>query len=168
MKCIIYMAMTVNGYVATKNNETPWSEEEWKAYETAVRKTKCLIIGRKTYEIMRRENNFEKLGNPFIVVLSKNKIISENNCASAKTPEEALTLIKSKGYKDVLLGGGVLANTSFLQAGLVDEIILDIESQFFGEGLHLFSPHPAIYHAQLLSTQLISPNVVQLHYKMKK
>ena len=40
MKVILYMAMSVNGYVATEQDETPWSDEEWESYHNAVMKAK--------------------------------------------------------------------------------------------------------------------------------
>lgn len=31
MKVILYMATSINGYIAREDYSTPWSEEEWKA-----------------------------------------------------------------------------------------------------------------------------------------
>ena len=56
MKVILYQAMSVNGYIAGAHDETPWSDEEWKSFSKAVSEAGNIIIGRRTYELMKKSN----------------------------------------------------------------------------------------------------------------
>lgn len=49
------MAQTANGYIAREDDTTGWiSEEEWDSYSSAVRKSGCLVIGHRTYDILTK------------------------------------------------------------------------------------------------------------------
>ena len=95
MKTTLYMAQTLNGYIAKKNGDTPWSEEVWKSYYQIAKKFKAIILGRKTYEVMKEVNEFEKIGNPFTIVLSKsNKSSNDKNINFEAAKQTAKLMIK--------------------------------------------------------------------------
>ncbi|MDP3881472.1 MAG: dihydrofolate reductase family protein [Nanoarchaeota archaeon] len=169
MKIVLYMAMTVNGYIAGKENETPWSQEEWSSYAEAVKRSKAIIIGRNTYELMRREKEFEKIGNPRTIVVSKKiKSSEKSNFAFVNNPKEAISLLEKEDYEEVLVAGGSKLNSSFIKENLIDEIYLDIEPHLFGNGIKLFTEDDFSAGLELISTKLISKNEIQLHYKIIK
>jgi len=168
MKVVIYMAMSVNGYIAKENDETPWSDEEWSSFSKFVKETKNLVIGKRTYEIMKANAEFEKIGNPFTVVVTKTEFAHDSNFAIAKSPKEALEILKEKNFSKVLIGGGGMLNSSFMKEKLIDEIYLDIEPIIFGKGIKLFSEEDYDVYLELIETKSISSNVLQLHYRVKK
>ncbi len=165
MKVVLYMAITANGYIAKENDETPWSDEEWKSFSEKVKEIKNLVIGRKTFDIMEQGKEFQKIGNPFTVIVSNQK---ENNFNFVNSPEQAINLLKEKGFSEVLVAGGGLLNSSFMQKGLVDEIYLDVEPFLFGKGIQLFAKNDFETKLELLETKQLSKNVIQLHYKVLK
>ena len=165
MKVVLYMAITANGYIAKENNETPWSDEEWESFSEKVKKIKNLVVGRKTFEIMEQEEEFQKIDNPFTVIVSNQK---ENNSNFVNSPEQAINLLKEKGFSEILVAGGGKLNSSFMQKGLVDEIYLDIEPFLFGKGIKLFAENDFETKLELLETKQLSKNVIQLHYKILK
>ncbi|MDP3014847.1 MAG: dihydrofolate reductase family protein [bacterium] len=165
MKVILYMAITANGYIAKENNETPWSNEEWESFSEKAKEIKNLIIGRKTFEIMNNEAEFQKIGNPFTVIVSNEKD-NNSNFAFVESPEKALELLEEKGFEQALVAGGGMLNSSFLQKGLIDEIYLDVEPFLFGSGIKLFAENDYEAKLELLSTKQLSKNTIQLHYKV--
>ncbi len=167
MKVVLYMAITANGYIAKENNETSWSDEEWKSFSEKVKEIKNLIIGRKTFEIMEQEKEFKKIDNPFTVVVSDKKE-NNSNFEFVSSPEQALNLLKEKGFSEVLVAGGGMLNSSFLQKGLVDEIYLDVEPFLFGKGIKLFAENDFETNLELLETKQLSKNTIQLHYRILK
>ena len=40
------MAISADGFIATKDDDTPWSDAEWKSYQDFINENKNLIIGR--------------------------------------------------------------------------------------------------------------------------
>lgn len=165
MKVVLYMAITANGYIAKGNNETPWSNEEWESFSSIVKKIGNLVIGRKTFEIMNQGNEFQKIGNPFTVIVSNKE---NNNSNFVESPEDAIELLKEKGFSEILVAGGGKLNSSFMQKGLVDEIYLDIEPFFFGKGIKLFADNEFEAKLELLETKQLSKNTIQLHYRILK
>ncbi len=165
MKVVLYMAITANGYIAKENNETPWSNEEWESFSEKVKHIKNLVVGRKTFEIMEREGEFQKIGNPFTVVISNKEA---NNSKFINSPEEAIRLLEEKGFSKILVAGGGILNSSFMKKGLVDEIFLDIEPFLFGKGIQLFAENNFESKLELLETKQLSKNVIQLHYRVLK
>ena len=168
MKVILYMATTANGYIAKKNHETPWSEEEWESYADMVNSVGNIIIGWDTYEIMKDDQEFQKIGNPFTVVLTHKKIESSSNFAFVNSPSEALELLKNKGFKETLIAGGSKLNSSFFKENLIDEMYLDIEPFIFGSGINLFSDIDFDTKLKLLKTKHLSDETIQLHYSIVK
>jgi len=163
MNVILYMAMSANGYIARKNNQTPWSEEEWKSFSEKVKSVKNLVVGRKTFEIMKKNQEFQKIGNPFTVIVSSKE---NKNYNFANSPEKSIEVLKQKGFSEVLVAGGSMLNSSFVQKGLINEIFLDIEPFLFGKGVKLFDDNEFEVKLELLGTKNISKNTIQLHYKV--
>lgn len=157
--------MTANGYIARENDDTPWSIEEWKCFAEVVARTKNLVIGRKTYEIMKDENEFAKIGNPFVVVVS-NRQSEDEGVNFVHNPINALALLQKQGYHEVLVAGGSRLNASFMEAGLVSELYLDIEPLIFGAGIKLFANADFEERLELLNVKKLSEDTVQLHYKV--
>ncbi|QQG39321.1 MAG: dihydrofolate reductase [Candidatus Aenigmatarchaeota archaeon] len=169
MKLILYMAMTANGYVAKPDGETPWSKEEWNSYARIVKRFGNLIIGRRTYELMKSDERLlKKIGNPFIVVLTRRHRKDERSVSYAKTPKAAVALLKKKGFKTALIGGGGVANAAFMKAGLIYEIILDVEPLVFGRGVKLFADDNFEAKLRLLGVKKLGQNLIQLHYRVSK
>jgi dihydrofolate reductase len=162
------MATTTNGYIAKENNETPWSDEEWHSFSKFVKEIKNIVIGKNTYEIMKKSDEFNKIGNPFIVVVSKENFAHNSNFAIAKSPKEALKILKEKNFAKVLVAGGGMLNSSFMKEKLIDQIILDVEPLVFGKGIKLFSEDNFEAKLELIETKSLSRNTIQLHYKILK
>jgi len=162
------MATTVNGYIAKENNETPWSDDEWLSFSKFVKEIKNIIIGKNTYEIMKKSDEFSKIGNPFMVVVSKEDFAHNSNFAIAKSPKEALKILKEKNFAKALIAGGGILKSSFMKEKLIDKIYLDIEPSVFGKGIKLFSDNDFEAKLELIGTKSLSKNTIQLHYKILK
>ncbi|MFH1174484.1 MAG: dihydrofolate reductase family protein [archaeon] len=168
MYVVLYVAMTVNGYIAKENNKTPWSNEEWSSFSTFVKETKNIVIGKNTYTIMKKSGEFGKIGNPFTVVVSKENFAQNSNFAAAKSPKEALKILKEKNFAKALVAGGGMLNSSFMKENLIDEIYLDVEPLVFGKGIKLFLDTDFDAALELLGTKNLSQNTIQLHYRVLK
>jgi dihydrofolate reductase len=84
------------------------------------------------------------------------------NHAELKFVEYILSLTQHL-YTD---GGITIAQ--FLQAKLVDEMILTIIPILLGKGIRLFNPITVDTNCQLLRPEIYSTGIVQLHYALVK
>lgn len=168
-KIIMDMAISIDGYVADRRNNVPWTEPIWSKYYEFVRRCGCLIVGRKTYNLMSsEEGELEKLGKSIVIVLSRKPRKDLDRIKFVKTPEKALQLCKQLGCSEIVLGGGTKCNEAFLKKNLVDEIILDIEPIILGNGIPLFETVKPT-HVRLVETKLLSlRGHVRLHYELGK
>ena len=162
------MTITANGYIAKENNQTPWNEDTWSSYYRIARQYKAIIIGKKTYEIMKEFNDFEKIGNPFVIILSTSLSEKSDNLIVVKSIEETIKILNERGFKEVLICGGSKLNSSFLKENLMDEIILDIDSKIFGNGIPLFNKTDNDLRLSLISVKKISDKLYQTYYKVVK
>lgn len=162
--------MTVNGYIARENDETPWSNEIWQAYYELVKKRGNIIVGKRTYELMKLAGEFKELDYPLTIVVSSlvpPQQVSEKTIF-VSSPQQALKILEEKGYQEVVLSGGAILNSSFLREGLIDEIYLDVEPLIFGRGIKLFAETEVETKLELLETIKLSKNIIRLHYKVIK
>ena len=166
MNVILYMAMTANGFIAKKDDDTSWiSREEWDSYSLAVRTAGCLIVGHRTYDILTKQPEFSELKNVKLVVVSEKKFetLAPNHFV-VSSPKGALKLFKDDD--EVVVAGGGMLNASFLTENLVDEIYLDIEPIIFGEGIPIFRDKNFEHKLELIGQKKITDNEIQLHYKV--
>jgi dihydrofolate reductase len=147
MKVLLLMTISADRYIARLNDEAPWSPEEFVRCNEFIQQAGNVIVGHKTYEIMKATGDQGKVH--FV-----------------STPKEALDYVQAKNFQTAVISGGTATNTAFLDAGLIDEIILDIEPIIFGEGLPLFSQKSREGNMQLLGVEKLDKNAVRLRYSV--
>jgi len=160
------MATTLNGLIAGEDDTTGWiSEGEWNSYSQQVRDAGCMIIGRRTYEILTTQPEFSEFAEVTVVVVTSSDLnLLSTKHSTARSPAEALE--KLKDNERVIIAGGGILNGSFLAEGLIDEIYLDIEPFVMGKGVQLFSDHDFQANLELIEVNKLSSSEVQLHYKI--
>lgn len=169
MTITLYMAMSINAMIADRNEKTSWSDEEWNSYCQMVASKGNVVVGAKTYPLYFDED-FAKMGDPLIVVLSKSGSIKEprngRKDVVVTSVDEALAVLKEKGFTDILVTGGGQVDTAFVEKNLIDEIYLDIEPFLFGKGIPLFYPFDLDLELELVDSKMINENTIQVHYKL--
>lgn len=168
MRVILYMAISINGMIAKNDDDTSWiSIEEWNNYSQAVQNAGCLIVGRRTYEILTKQPEFREFKDVKVVVVSNTNIqMLSRNHFLVDSPKAALETTKE--YECLIVAGGGILNAAFLEEKLVDEIYLDIEPIVIGEGTPLFKDKKFSCNLKFLGQKKLSENEIQLHYKVLK
>lgn len=168
MKVILYLSVTANGLIAKENDDTSWvSPTEWKSFSNMVQKVGNMVIGRRTYEVMCRNKEFEKLGKVKVVVVSKT-LKTNKKITTVKSPWEALAYLQQQDFSTALVCGGAQLNSSFMKEKLITEIYLDIEPIILGKGIQLFADTEFEAKLKLIGIKKLSKDEVQLQYKVKK
>lgn len=160
MKTILYMAVSVDGFIAGPNDETPWSDDEWTAFKEFVGSCDVVLLGRRTYQIMRDGGEFVE-GPEYIVVTNDPSFDTGNLRKLSIQAKDDMPEANKVG----VIGGGEL-NGSLARLGLLDEMILDVEPVVLGAGKHLFGSHSVDLVLELLSSRRIGKSTVQNHYKI--
>ena len=170
MKVILYMATTINGIIAKNDDSSDFlTKEESASYVNAVRTAGALVIGRRTYEILSMQPEFQEFikAKVKIVAVSNGSLkVKDPSHKVARSPKEALAFME--GSEEVIVAGGGKLNAAFLAENLIDEIYLDIEPAILGKGIPLFNGSEFERRLTLLGTKKITDNEIQLHYKVEK
>lgn len=160
MKTVLYMAMSADGFIAGVDDQTPWSDDEWKAFSEFVKTCDIVLLGRRTYEIMRNDGDF--LDGVEYVVVSDNATLNTGSLRklSIKSPTDMPEVDKVG-----IIGGGDL-NGRLAKLGVIDEMILDIEPIILGAGHSLFGSHKLQLSLGLIESRRIGSATIQNHYKV--
>lgn len=155
MHVTLFMVQSLNGIVATeKYSEDFLSEKNWGIFKKLAKQFGNVVIGAKTYDVVKQWGSKYDFDNfkESITVISRTRSAGEkHNIAS--TPKEAVQGVKALGFKKVLVAGGSTINSLFIQAGLVDEIIFNIDPVVVGKGIPVFAPSSFEKHLQLTAVK---------------
>lgn len=171
MKKILYMAMTVNGIIAKDDDSADFlTPTEAESYVSNVCQAGALIVGRRTYEVLSEQPEFQKFvvkGINVVAVSTGNTLeLKDPSHRIAQSPEEAVEMLN--GSEKVIIAGGGKLDASFMKAGLIDELYLDIEPALVGQGIPLFNGEDFDVHLKFLDYKMLSENEIQLHYEVVK
>lgn len=164
------MATTINGFIAKNDDSSAFlTKEESASYVNAIKNAGALIIGRRTYEILSKQPEFQeflKAGVKIVAVSSSNFKVLSSTHSVASSPQEALKILKD--FKEIVVAGGSKLNASFLKENLIDEIYIDIEPTVLGKGIPLLRDSDIEKNLKFLGLKYITENEIQLHYKVLK
>jgi dihydrofolate reductase len=169
VKTILWATLTANGNYAQSGPENPPKREALDDFFTHVKATGNFIVGRRTFEGMRGNGGPGPFADIDIVVVSKNAA-DIPGVKVVRSPVEALDHLKEKGHQTALISGGAAIHNSFLDQGLVDELIINVAPVLEGRGLNLVidKENYCSQPVQLLDFKPLGSGVVQLRYAMER
>ncbi len=173
MKITLAMVMSVDGKTTRgdEKNVRDWSsDEDQQHFQNLKNKSGVVIMGRKTYVVIKEKLNLSS--SILRIVVTKNPEKFESSIVEGQleftsdTPNSIVSNLIARGYQNALLVGGHELNAGFLRAKLVNELILTIEPVLFGKGLSLISNNLGEIRLQLINIhQLNQQGTLVCRYK---
>jgi dihydrofolate reductase len=165
-KVILYLAMSVDGFIARKGGEVDWLDKfndgtEGYGYKEFYSSIDSVILGRTTFD--QFPNSYPDKD---CYLLSHKESGYDNVKAVSGEPSEILKGIKKEG--NVWLVGGASVVNQFLKAGLIDEFIITVIPTTLGSGIRLFDGENEELGLKLEDSKFYDSGVVQLRYKPSK
>lgn len=173
-KIILYSAVSLDGFIARENGELDWLDalpnpgnidygygEFYSGIDT-------VVMGRRTYEEVLG------FGVEWPYPDRKSYVVSHKTNVSIQTPNtyllhgeltQEMEKLKNEKGKNIWLAGGGILNTSFLNADLVDEMIITVMPIIIGAGLPLFPNAPKETKFKLKRTTPFESGAVNLEYE---
>ena len=152
MKVILIAAMSKDGFIAPKGKEgeksTEWTSPEDRHYFWNTSKAVgTIVMGRKTYQTIGKplpkrlnivmtsdpERAEEKAKQDLGV-----EFLPDNLRFMKGTAKEILENLEAEGIKELMICGGAEVYRQFLEANLVDELIITEEAVELKDGIRLF------------------------------
>jgi len=169
-KVILFIAMSLDGYIATPDNGLEFLslvEEEGQDYSYAdfVNSVDTVIVGRKSYEkVLSMDMEYPLMDkNVFIITRTPKPSLGSANFYSGDLKELVLDL-KGKEGKSIYVDGGAEIVNEMLLENLIDEFYISIIPALLGSGISLFNNNRPGQTLKLISAKTFNKGLVQLHY----
>lgn len=179
MKCSVFIAASVDGYIARSDGDIDWLHNpaynlpgsEDFGYEAFTSTVDALVMGRKSFEKVLTFDSWA-YGDMPVVVLSSRRLtvpaeIQDTVMTEGGEPDAVVARLAERGFKHLYVDGGVTIQR-FLQAGLIDEMIVTQIPILLGEGLPLFGAIGVEVPLRLLDSASYENGFVQNHYEVLK
>jgi dihydrofolate reductase len=166
-KIILCVAVSLDGLIEGPNGEYDWclTDQDYGMTDF-VKSIDAIFYGRKSYEMMlgmEQEGN----NNPFASIKSYvfsntvEKPFEGTELVSGNMIEKVKAIQQQPG-KSIWLWGGASLTTSFLNAGLIDEMNLAVHPIVLGSGKPLFQDIDGRKHFTLKASQAYSSGLIML------
>lgn len=170
-KVILYIAMSLDGYIARQDGDIDWlsmveqSGEDY-GYGDFIKTVDTVILGRKTYDkVMSFGIGFPHADKECYIITRKEmptegKIIFYNNSLKVM-----IAGLKNKPGKNIFVDGGAEIINELMREHLFDEYIISIIPIILGEGIRLFNGSCPEEKITLLSSRQYESGLLQIHYR---
>ena len=183
MKTIYYAATSLDGYIATEDDKLDWlfplGNVAETSYPSFIAEVGALAMGSATYEwILRNADDVTaETGSPWpyaqpVWIFSSRELPrvegADVRFATGDVRPVHAEMRKAAGSKNIwIMGGGDLAG-QFWDAGLLDEIIVQVASVTLGKGKPLFPRRLTNPPMRLVSVQQMGTTFVELRYELPR
>jgi len=174
MANIVYIATSLDGYIADKNGGIDWLTDipnpanSDYGYSEFINRIDGIIMGRNTFEKVLSFGDWPYTKKVFILSNSIKKV-PDNIGTKAKIISGPLTSIleklKSESYNNLYIDGGKVIQ-SFLKEGLIDEIIITRIPILLGDGIPLFGKLINPIRFAEVKTEILNKFLVKSYYKI--
>ncbi|MEH6578630.1 MAG: dihydrofolate reductase family protein [Amphritea sp.] len=177
MSNIVYIATSLDGYIADKDGGLDWLHSipnpdnldlGWADFMGQI---DALVMGRNTFETVCGFDVQWPYPKPVFVLSNSMTSIPEAYSDKAEIVSgpllQVVDSLNAKGFTNLYIDGG---NTiqSFLQADLIDEMIITQIPILLGGGVPLFSALSKPITFEFVSTKVQLDAMVQTHYRRKR
>jgi len=172
-KAILYIAMSLDGYIAKPNDDLSFlsivqKNGEDYGYSDFVKSVDTVILGRKTYDwVMTQVLVFPHADkNSFIITRTSKPSIGKTKFYTGNL-KDLITKLKAEQGKNIFIDGGAEIVNELLKDNLIDEFIISVIPILIGNGTKLFNDGRPEQILELVSSRQFEKGLTQLHYRRK-
>ena len=174
MSNIVFIATSLDGYIAGKNNEIDWLEAISNpdnidmGYQAHMESIDALVIGRNTMELVASMDIEWPYSKPVFVLSKSLKKVPDKLEGKAFLVKGDIKSINNelneKGYNNLYIDGGLTVQ-SFLKEDLVDELIITIIPILLGSGIRLFGELDRVLEFRCTKSEKYSNGICQNRFE---
>lgn len=179
-KVIFGGANSLDNYIAREDGSFDWilfGEETMEMMKEMWSRFDCMVMGRKTYDVATggakpaksKKNKSNPYGNIETYVFSRTIGPGRRDGVEfvATDPGNFVAKLKKKKGKDIMVMGGGEIGQCLLEAGVVDEIGLNIHPVLLGAGVPLFHEMSRQIDLELMDCKPMKNGCVSVTYRVK-
>ncbi len=169
-KLILYIAMSVDGYIAKPNDDLSFlsiveKDGEDYGYAKFVSTVDTVIIGRKTYDWVTKQVAFPHADKQTYVITRTSRPDIGKTVFHTGDITELIRKLKSEQGKTIFCDGGAEIVNELLKNQLIDELIISVIPVLLGNGIRLFTEDRPEQYLQLKNVKTFDTGLTQVHYK---
>lgn len=170
MRCSVYIATSLDGFIARDDGGIDWlgavqKEGEDYGYAAFFASVDALILGRGTYDTALSFDPWPYEGKRCIVLTHRPPATAvANEEFFTGTAAQLHARLAAEGTKHAYVDGGDVIR-QFVAAGLVDELTVSLVPILLGEGRRLFGPTGRDVPLELASATPYDTGLVKLTYR---
>jgi dihydrofolate reductase len=176
MKASVYIATSLDGFIARENGGIDWLESTQVAsgnedygYKAFMESVDVLVMGRNTFELVLTFGEWPYGDKPVVVLSSRGVTIPDRLPKTVEgmtgTPLQVAQQLAARGWAHAYIDGGKTIQ-AFLNAGLIQEMIVTRIPILIGRGIPLFGPTTADVPLEHVETRSYPTGVVQSRYRV--
>lgn len=176
MKASVYIATSVDGFIARTNGDLDWLPTEKDVdggdfgYQAFMDNIDTIVMGRHTYEKVLSFGEWP-FDNKRVVVLSTAAPNMPDSLTGrlqwmSGTPQEVLKQLAAQGAEHAYIDGGKTIQ-AFLREGLIQRLIVTRIPVLLGQGIPLFGPLASDVPLQHRRTVAFQNGMVQSEYSLQ-
>jgi dihydrofolate reductase len=169
VKASVFVGTSVDGFIARPNGDLdflPPGGGEPHGYDEFMATVDALVIGRKTFETVLGFDTWPYAGKP-VFVLSTRPLAPTPPGAVVEqmsgAPAEIVSQLADRGIGHIYVDGGITIQR-FLQAGLIDRLIITRVPVLIGAGIPLFGALQRDIVLRHVVTRQYASGLVQSEY----
>ena len=173
----VYIAVSLDGYIADKNNGVDWlniipmDEETQTNFLEFMDTVDCLVMGRNTFDVVKSFGGEWPYNKRVFVVSNSMTSIPNGYEDKIELVKGSLTQIvqslNAKGYDNCYIDGGKTIQ-NFLREDLIDEMVISTIPILLGDGKSLFGELSESKRFEVVDTKIVSNLFTQTYYKRKR
>jgi dihydrofolate reductase len=170
-KVVLYIAQSLDGYIARENDDISWlsivdRDYEDYGYDEFIKTIDTVFMGRKTYEKVLTLGVEFPHKDKTCYVLSKKLLGADENVQFFNgSIVDLITEIKAQQGKDIFLDGGSELVRLFRDNNLIDEYVISIIPILLGKGIRLFRETESENNLRLVKSETFESGLVKLKYE---
>jgi dihydrofolate reductase len=171
-KLILYISMSLDGYLATKDDDLSWLSvvedgNEDYGYKEFNDTIDTYIVGRATYDVVRKltDGEFPQAKQHKCYVITRQDIADVDGVTFYNGDiEQLIQKLKSTKGKHIYCDGGAQVVKLLMEKNLIDEYIISVIPVILGDGKRLFIGETPFEKLKSLGAKTFDSGLVQLHY----
>jgi dihydrofolate reductase len=169
MKASVFIATSLDGFIARANGDIDWLPAgggEEHGYEAFMATVDALVIGRKTYETVLAFDTWAYGKKPVFVLSTRTLAPAPPGAVlehMSGDPAGIVSQLAARGIRHIYVDGGITIQR-FLQAGLIQRLIITRIPVLLGDGIPLFGPLDRDVVLRHVGTRQYASGLVQSEY----
>lgn len=172
MQCSVFIATTLDGFIARPDGGIDWlslvqREGEDYGYHAFHQSIDTIVVGRSTYEVALGFEPWPYAGKRcFVLTRSAREPRHGEEFFSGSVRELHARLVAAGATRVYVDGGAVIQQ--FIEQRLITDLTISVIPVLIGEGVRLFGVTGGDLPLELVSAKNFASGLVQLHYRGAK